>query len=185
MTILDIGFGIIEYYTTNKADLVNNHYLTDYSLFFWFYMSIKEFHVMYYFHLKNEVWVCPQRTLLMNLIHQSSFLSSTQWWPHWLELYDSRYEFKALVFSRCQRCLVGLPYFSELLWYVMQLKTPLLMLKCAIVSFPFPFLYQPLYCLLLNCLNFTFKEIIICKLLHISPFPSSSSFTKHGFRFLR
>lgn len=119
---------------------------------------MREFPMMYYSHLKNEEWVCPQKILVTELSHQSSFLSCSQLFG----LLDSSFMIqqrslsKAMVFSLYQDLFLIL--------------VPQLMLKCAADSFPFPFLYKYMTstCLLLDCLIFTFKDVIICELLPTS-----------------
>lgn len=121
---------------------------------------MKELHMMYYSHLKNEEWDCPQKSLVMKLSHQSSSLSCTQLFG----LLDSSFMIqqrslsKAMVFSLYQDLVLIL--------------VPQLILKCATNSFSFPFLYKYMTstCLLLNCLIFTFKDVLLWTVTYFLPF---------------
>lgn len=135
------------------------------------YMSffMREFHVTYSFHLKNEDWGCSQRTSGKNLSHQSLLLSPP---PNWLVSLTQSSWFKMWVCLTLPEMLGGVPCFSGHLWYLTQLKTPSfwyefhsICWKVLLLVFLSLFYISPQLACFWIVSVFTFKQIIICKLL--------------------
>lgn len=145
---------------------------------------MREFHVTYCFHLKNEDWGSSQRASLMTLSHQSSFLPLTQLFV----LFDSVFMIQDVSLSNASRDAwwghrVPVDIFDIWLnWKLPLFYTNFIIYIQIFYSFLFSFLYTPSTCLLVNCSSLLCKKSYSLTFYLPHNLPSSSSLTRHEAR---